>query len=126
MSYLEPLPTECPPDDAEEICEAKDVFRLVRTDPPSPDDFRSKRAENPAQVFPGVTECQARGLSVFTEREDAVRKVLKLPKFRGWRVCRVSLKAGAGTMQQTFQPSHHTWWPLAAFEILPSCGVEPT
>jgi hypothetical protein len=123
MSYREPLPEGCPPDAAEEIAAPREVFRLVRNTPPTMDDFRSQRAEKPRAIFQ-VSECQARGLSVFADRQDAEAKVLKLPRFRGCFVCRVTLQAGAGRIQQTFQPSHHTWWPLAAFDILAHGRVE--
>jgi len=124
MSYLEPLPASCPPEGAEEITAPRQVFRLVRTNPPSIDDFKSQQAENPDRIFSGVTECQARGLSVFADRQDAVGKALKLPSLRGRLVCRVALGAGAGRIQQTGQPSHHTWWPLAAFDITSNCEVD--
>jgi hypothetical protein len=39
-------------------------------------------------------------------------------------ICRIALQPGAGNIQQTFQPSHHTWWPLAAFDILVNSEVE--
>lgn len=123
MSYRESLPEGCPPDAAEETAVPREVFRLVRNHPPTLEDFRSQRAEKPNAIF-HVTECQARGLSVFAERRDAADKALKLPRFRGCLVCRVTLQPGAGRIQQTFQPSHHTWWPLAAFDILAHCGVE--
>lgn len=123
MSYREPLPEGCPPDAAEEIAASREVFRLVRNSPPTMDDFRSQRAEKPVQTFPGVKECQARGLSVFAERRDSER-ALKLPTLRGRLICRLRLEAGAGRIQQTGRPSHHTWWPLAAFDILANCGVE--
>ena len=124
MSYREPLPEGCPPDAAKEIAAPQEVFRLTRTNPPTLADFRSQRAEKPGRAFPGVTECQACGLSVFADRQDLVMKALKLPYLRGRLVCRVALDAGAGRIQQTGQPSHHTWWPLAAFDILAHCGEE--
>lgn len=124
MSYREPLPEGCPPQVSEEITAPFVVFRLVRSSIPNPNDFRSQRAEKPNAVFKNITECQARGLSVFIAREDAANKLLGLPKFRGWSVCRVTLQSGAGRIQQTFQPSHHTWWPLAEFNILENCRVE--
>lgn len=124
MSYREPLPEGCPPNAAEEIATPWEVFRLVRTDPPTLDDFRSQRQEKPDRIFPGVTECQACGLSVFADRRDAEAKALKLPYLKNRKICRVTLPAGAGRIQQTFQPSHHTWWPLAAFDILTHCGAE--
>ena len=124
MSYCENLPEGCPPEASVEITGETRVFRLVKTFPATPDDFRSQRAERPVAVFKGVSECQACGVSVFTEREDAVQKALLLPRFRGFKVCQVRLVDGAGRIQQTFQPSHHTWWPLAAFDILAHCEME--
>lgn len=122
MSYREPLPEGCPPDAADEIAAPREVFRLVRNNPPTVDDFKSQRAEKPAAVFQ-LSECQARGLSVFAERRDSER-ALKLPTLRGRLICRLRLEAGAGRIQQTGRPSHHTWWPLAAFDILAHGGVE--
>lgn len=122
MSYREPLPEGCPPEEAEEIAESREVFRLVRNNPPRFDDFRSQRAEKPDAVFQ-VTECQARGLSVFADRRDSER-ALKLPTLRGRLICRLRLEPGAGRIQQTGRPSHHTWWPLADFDILAHVGME--
>ena len=124
MSYREPLPEGCPPDSSVEIASETRVFRLVKACPATPDDFCSQRAEKPQAVFKGCTECQACGVSVFTERQDAVQKALLLPRFRGFQICPVRLVAGAGRIQQTFQPSHHTWWPLAEFDILAHCEME--
>ena len=123
MSYREPLPAGCPPDAAQQVSTAWRVFRLVRANPPSENDFRSQRAEKPAHQFHRVTECRARGLSVFAERRDA-EQALTLPSLRGRFVCAVRLEAGAGSIQQTGRPSHHTWWPLATFDILVRCTVE--
>ena len=123
MSYREPLPDGCPPDEAVEIVEQREVFRLVRNRTPTEEDFRSQRAERPGRVFHGVTECQARGLSVHGERHDSER-ARKLPNLRGRFICLVRLEAGAGRVQQTGVPSHHTWWPRANFDILGRCSVE--
>jgi len=122
MQYRERLPADCPPDDAEEITTAMTVFRLARNNPPSEDDFRSQRAERPRANF-GVTECQARGLSVFAVLEDA-RSLCKLPRMRNRLVCRVQLNFGAGSIQQTGKKSHYTWWPFADFDILANCRVQ--
>ena len=65
MNYREPLPENCPPDEAEEIAAPRLVYHLVRNNPPTDDDFQSQQAERPDRVFQDVTECQARGLSVF-------------------------------------------------------------
>ena len=125
MNYREPLPDGCPPDTAEEIIQPRDVFRLVRTDPPTEEDFKSQRAEKPGHTFSGVDECQVRGLSVHTERRDS-ENALKLPKLRGRLICRLRLGFGAGKILQTGRRSHHTWWPLADYDVLVQCTVETT
>lgn len=123
MEYLEPLPEDCPPAEAEAVNEERGVFRIVRENPPAMDDFRSQRAEKPKATFRGVTECQARGLSVFEARQDA-EAVLKLPNLKGRRLCLVKLQEGAGKIMQTGSTaSHHTWWPLASYDILANCTL---
>ena len=122
MMYREPLPENCPPVEAQEITATRVVYRLVRSVPPALDDFRSQRAEKPEAFF-NVDECRARGLSVYTERVDCDMP-LKLPRFRRHRICIVTLDHGAGRIQQTGQLSHHTWWPLADFDILAHCRME--
>ena len=124
MTFREPLPDGCPPEDAVEIVTPQTVFRLVRTNPPTSDDFRSQRANRPSASFGGITECVARGLSVFVARQDAT-KTLQLARFRGCLVCEVQLRSGAGYIKQTGNnASHHTWWPLAEYNILAQCTVE--
>ena len=89
MTYREPLPEGCPPDDAEEITAPRVVYRLVRNSPPNDDDFRSQRAENPRRIFHRVTECQARGVSVYANRRDAERQT-EIPRLKGLAICQVS------------------------------------
>ena len=74
--YREQLPEGCPLETAEEITTTRQVYRLVRTDPPTNTDFKSLRALN---TFTGPfreaeMECRAHGLSVFCSREDADEK----------------------------------------------------
>jgi hypothetical protein len=122
MNYRENLPDNCPPAEADEITIVREVYRLVPSNPPTLNDFRSQREEKPNTTFK-VSECQARGLSVYGERADC-DKTLKLPKFRKHHICKVALNQGAGRIQQTGQPSHHTWWPLADYDILAQCNME--
>jgi len=124
MQYLEKLPEGCPPAGAEQVNSERDVFRLIRKLPPCQDDFRSQRAENPRAIF-SVTECQARGLSVFADRLDC-EQARKLPALKRRLVCRVQLVTGAGNLLKTGGRSHHTWWPLAEYDILSRCQVEAT
>lgn len=123
MTYREPLPESCPPEAAEEITSDRLLFRLVKTLPPTEDDFKSQRALRPDVSF-DVSECLARGLSVDTERRG-IEKTAKLPHFRKRRICLIRVGPGAGRLLQTFQPTHHTWWPLADFDILSHCEALP-
>ena len=123
MTYREPLPEDCPPDEAEEILEPTVVFRLVRNDPPTDDDFRSQRAEKPTRQF-SIPECRVRGLSVFKNRSVA-EKMSTTRNLRGTVICQVTLTIGAGRIQRTGSRSHYTWWPLADFDILSNCVVLP-
>ena len=123
MNYREPLPEDCPPDGAEEITTPRIVYPLVRSNPPTDDDFRSQRAENPHRVFRRVTECQTRGVSVRTDLEEAIELMI-LPRMQGRLLCQVQLDDGAGRIMQTGEwPNHSTWWPLADFDILANCRV---
>lgn len=122
MSFRESLPDGCPPSESEELSSERVVSRLVRNNPPTEDDFRSQRSERPLVVF-DVSECLARGVSVY-ERQADCEKTRKLPRFRRSHVCRVRLKSGAGHLQQTFKPSHHTWWPFAAFNVVEHSQVQ--
>ena len=116
MTHREPLPENCPPNEAEEITSPRLVYRLVRNNPPTDDDFRSQRAERPDRIFRDVTECQARGLSVFTTRNVAER-LSASGRLQGLSVCHVTLAPGAGRIQPTGRRSHHTWWPLADYDV---------
>ena len=89
MPYREPLPDDCPPATAEEITEPRIVYRLVRNNPPTDDDFRSQRAENPQRHYK-VPECQVRGLSVFSHYAVAVGWS-NSRNLRGRLVCQATL-----------------------------------
>lgn len=124
MQFMEPLPETCPPPAAEEVGEERVVYRMVRDDIPQLSDFASQRALRPVQNF-RVDECLARGVSIYMDR-DACANLLKLSRFKRHRICRVHLEGGAGRILKTFNnPSHHTWWPYAGYDILSHCEVEP-
>ena len=121
--YREPLPEDCPPPQAEEIISLRIVFRIVWNNPPTADDFRSRRAEKPEADF-RASECQARGLSVFAQLEDA-KAAARRARMIGAMFSRVVLDKGAGHIQKTGRNSHYTWWALADFDILSRCQVVP-
>jgi len=122
MTYREPFLDDFPPDEAGEITSPRLVYRLVRNNPPTDDDFRSQRAERPDRIFRDVTECQARGLSVFASRNVA-EGLSASGRLQGLSVCQVTLAPRAGRFQPTGRRSRHTWWPLADYDILANCHV---
>jgi len=122
LEYRETLPASCPPGDAYEIKTDLEVFRLVSKFPPSDNDFDSQRALKPKAVF-SFSECDARGVSVWTKMEDVLH-AKKLPKFNGNKsvVCKVRLHGGAGRIKQTgSNSSHKTWWPYKEYDIISRC-----
>ena len=121
MVYREPLPDDCPPDEAEEITSPRLVYRLVHNLSPINDDFRSQRAEKPTAQF-NVSECRARGLSVFTDRSDAERQTRRR-NLRNLIPCLVTLTAGAGRIKKTGGSSHYTGWPYDRYDVLAHCQL---
>ena len=121
MKHLEPLPEGCPPDEAEEISSPLTVYRLVRNTPPTGDDFRSQRDLKPTTRF-NISECQARGLSVFGEQIDA-QALTRRRNLKDMAICQLTLTEGAGHIMKTGGRSHHTWWPYAGYDILAACTM---
>ena len=121
MTYREPLPDGCPPDEADEITTPRVVYRLVRNNPPTDDDFQSQRSEKPTTQF-NVSECRARGVSVFSNRRD-VESQTKRYNLKSLAVCQVTLTADAGRIKKTGGSSHYTWCPYACYEILANCQL---
>ena len=121
MRYLEELPPECPPSEAKLIETPIKVFRLVKTNPPTTDDFKSQLLLQPRRKF--KDECIARGLSVWSSREKC-KNVRRLPVYKNSFLCKVSLDSGAGHIKWNGDSFHHTWWPFATYNIINCCIVE--
>ena len=125
MEYRETLPAGCPPDSAEEIVEPRIVYRLVRRDPPTLDDFRPLRSLNPGRKYlDELTECQDNGVSVYIDPEfaDAIRRGMS--NLRDMMICRVVLDKGAGRILLINpETTHCVWWPFAEYDIIANCQV---
>ena len=119
MTYPEPLPDNCPPEEAEDITSVRLVYRLVRSVPPNDEDFRSQRTEKPTAQF-SVSEYMSRGLSVYTNLGDA-EKQTKKPNLKQMTPCLVTLTTGAGRIEKTGRGSRHTWWPYGSYDIVANC-----
>ena len=121
-TFRDELPEGCPPKEAEEIVQETICYRLVHNEPPTDDDFMSQRTREPNRDF-GVSECRARGLSVFMQASDAMRVAQRSRNLRGATLAQLTLNQGAGYIKQTGNRSHYTWWPYQAFDILANCEV---
>ncbi|MBW4620602.1 MAG: hypothetical protein KME17_14765 [Cyanosarcina radialis HA8281-LM2] len=74
------FPEDCPPNTAQPA--SGTVYLFVKDDPPTPEDFRSKRQKNPNLKFPNdEKECQACGISVFTQIDDLLSLQRRFPAF---------------------------------------------
>ena len=89
-TFRDELPEGCPPENADKIRRETICYRLVHNDPPIADDFRSQRTLEPNRDF-GVSECRARGLSIFMQAADAVRVAQRSRNLRGAK-CPVDLE----------------------------------
>ena len=105
MRFFEELPQACPEHDAIPVdCV---VYRLVSASP-NDSDFLSQRALYPDKSF-HASECRARSLSVFTDKDDA-KAISCLPAHSAKKIAAVQLSLVAGVVKQTGKNSHRSWW----------------
>ena len=113
MKWYEELPPDCPPDEAysPEGC----YFRLGSI-PPDDSDFWSHRQRFPHKVFQ-VSECFARSLSVFDDKESVEKLKRLVPAMRSKPIFQVDLTEKNGLIQQTGNDVHHfSWWRSTEFD----------
>lgn len=122
-SWPDDYPPQCPPTDA--AAAGGRFLRLVEADPPNGSDFVSVRKLYPHRRVPD--ECEAWGLSVFSDEMDARRMRDRVAGLREKRVAVGELTAQHGRLKPTPRgpkSSHHTWWvpagvdPAAAFSVM--------
>ena len=120
MQFYEPLPPDCPPQDAVEITDQITLYRLVKTLPPTARDFKSYRTLRPQDEF-GDNECKASGLSVYIRRSSAENQ-LRRSNFKDYHICELNLDNGAGKLQGN-GGAHRTWWPFAGYAVSTDLGT---
>ncbi len=112
MEFPEYLPDNCPPETAQAA--SGKVYYLVNNEPPTPEDFLSKRQKNPKLRFPkDEKECRACGISVYTEIEDLLKARQEFPGLGNLKVAVGNLTPNLGVIEPTPSrkfPSHHTLW----------------
>ena len=121
MVFADTLPDECPPSSAKELNATIYVFRIVESNPPTFQDFKSywnlwpeKRSKWP--------ECKAKSLSVFDSRKKC-EEMLKLTRFKGQMACKVAVNPGAGMIDKTGRDGHISWWVANGYDPLQHCEV---
>ncbi len=106
MHFPGTWPSDCPPHDA--IDAKGDVYRIVKSDPPTAEDLASHFETGKLPKAPACLRC---GLSVFREFRDAIHQRLLLPKLGQW-IAIGTLTSDHGKTKLTTgqQPTHTTWW----------------
>ena len=111
MQWPDYFPDDCPPQGAQPA--TGDVYRLVKQNPPESKDFMPLREKKTSEDF-GEKECQACGLSVFRNVEDAIRVKSRARGMEKRIVSKGTLSPHLGRIQNTpskmFGKLHHTWW----------------
>lgn len=120
--WAEPLPDECPPDDAASP-EGETYYRMVESFPPTDKDFVSHRELYPNKDFKNVPECVARSCSVFSEY-GCCAELTKLPRHKHKRVVSLELDTSSGVVLRTFRRQHHySWWRSQNFDPVTLCSL---
>jgi hypothetical protein len=112
MEWPDNFPDCCPPEDAREPSEM--VYRWIKKDSPTPEDFLTVRDLYPNRPFPeNDKECRACANSVYTSRDD-MRINRTTGRFRDMNVAVGHLTPDLGRIKHTPSPgtknSHHSWW----------------
>jgi len=111
MQWPDCFPDGCPPTDADP---ARGIAFYLTHNPVHPRDFWSKRERNPEKRFSDpVRECQANGLSIFRDIEDARRLRRRVSYFRNRAIAVGRLTPDLGVTKATptvVRSSHCTWW----------------
>jgi hypothetical protein len=118
MEWAEPLPSQCPPTDANPP-NHEEYYRFVGTIPPREEDFYSQRRLYPNRKF-RINECRARSISLFGSYEDCLMKQ-KLPSLKHKRIVGIALPPESGVVVRTGQASHHSWWRAKHFDAIAFC-----
>lgn len=113
-SFPDHFPEDCPFSNARNI--QMEAYRWVGNDPPQPQDFVPLSQQRGGLSFSDSnSECQACGLSVFVDAQDAILAQKCSKSLRGKRLAVGIIEPESGKVAPTPRDgnSHHTWWPYA-------------
>jgi len=120
MKWPNHYPEQCPP--AQAIAVSGKIFRFTGRATPKPRDFRSFYEISPSEDW-GSLACNARGLSVFSTKEDCVAAAEVCPALRKKCLCVAELPNTAGLLAETPSKNtqnHKTFWSLLDADKLAS------
>ena len=111
MTWPDFFPADCPPSDAEDA--SGRLYRLIAGEDPEAGDFVPLVVSQPGRTF-AERQCQACGLSVYREVDDAHRLRRRVPGHRDKRIAVGEFdEEPVGRLRHTptrHEDSHHTWW----------------
>lgn len=108
-TWPEHYPNACPPESAERT--NKTVFRVIYENPPTDHSFLPYKIEHPDRTFEGYRDCDASGLSILADKEEAIGLCRLIPAAKG--VAKGHLTPESGMIKETpnrRRRSHCTWW----------------
>lgn len=122
MEWFEQLPDMCPPKDAEYPFN-RTFYRITKSAPPVNSDFFSQRMVFPQKSF-NASECIAKAVSLFNNKEEAIR-LAKMPTFKGGNtIAEVKLKNNDGVIKKTGKnDSHYSWWRSKNFDFTTNINI---
>lgn len=110
LTYPGDWPADCPPAAARN-CDGP-YFHLLRESPPGNTDLKSFAEKGGNLRNVPLCKCMPYGLSVFTERDDALFMQRAMPRLGNF-IALLQLSAVDGKVMLTpgQRPTHNTWWP---------------
>lgn len=124
------FPDNCPPASARPA--AGVFYRIVKTNPPQPDDFVSQYHQNRRLANSNIqrgraTQCETMGLSIYADINDAIRAARRYPRL-GDKIATLTLLPASGKVIPTPRNgnTHHTWWVVADYRPAATVAITIT
>jgi len=121
----DPLPPNCPPDDAINPNNMA-FYRLVASFPPRREDFYSLRKIFPnKKPYNNQDECIQRSCSLFSTYNacDFIRKTFSRHNTK--KIVKITLPPTCGLIKKTCsKDNHYSWWMIKKFDPIPYCQEE--
>lgn len=106
VTFREPLPSSCPPDNCTGPTSDR-AWRLLKAATVTNEDFDSAVVKQPSRNFPDM--CYARGISL-VPTIDMCRSIVKSPRMKAFtHAVAVTCDAAAGVWHQDSE-THVSWW----------------